>query len=67
MNINENIQELAERMGAATNRDEAERMAVLLKQRGITTFEQLDEMNHSEFFRLIPDSLSDTLRQEKRE
>lgn len=52
--INNDISELAARMGSFVTIAEAERFAAILVGRGITTFSQIDEMSNEQFFGLIP-------------
>lgn len=48
------IQEIAERMGAATSDAEAAAMIEILQERGIDSPDQLSD---EEFFALIPDAI----------
>ena len=48
------IQEIAERMGAATSDAEAAAMLEILRERGIDSPDQLSD---EEFFALIPDAI----------
>jgi hypothetical protein len=55
-----NIEDLRQRMGAQASTAEAERMARLLRQRGITEAEQIAEViSDREFFALIPECVQE--------
>jgi hypothetical protein len=64
MRIQTNRSELMQRMGSMTTEREAVAMTLLLKKRGIETFEDLDnQLDDKEFFELIPEATVDRLCQ----